>query len=99
MNILCQIMDVHSQSNVVHIDYRLDDRGIMVEFLAGTKGVSFLQKHSAPLTLLFSVYQGLSCMRVKWVGCEVNIHHHLNAEVKTVFMLRTGTTLRLLEQL
>jgi len=92
-------MDVQSQGNVVHIDYRLDDRGIMVKFLAGTVGVSLLQKHSAPLTLPFSVYQELSCMQVKWLGCEFNIHHHLNAEVKNVLMLCTVTTLVLLEQL
>jgi hypothetical protein len=71
----------------------------MVKFLAKTIGVLLLQKHSAPLTLLFSVYQRLSCMQVKWIGCEVNIHHHLNAEVKNVFMLHTGTTLMMLEQL
>jgi hypothetical protein len=92
-------MDGQSQSNVVHIDFRLDDRGIMVKFLAGTVGVTLLHKHSAPLTLPFSVYQELSCMQVKWLGCEVNIHHHLNAEVKNVFMLHTGTTVMLLEQL
>jgi len=73
--------------------------GFMVKFVAKTTGVSLLQKHSAPLTLLLSVYQGLSCMQVKWPGSEVNIHHHLNAEVKNVFMLHTGTTLMMLEQL
>jgi len=99
VNIWYQIMDVQSRGNVVHIDYRLDDREIMVKFLAGTVGVSLLQKHSAPLTFPFSMYQELSCMQVEWLGCEVNIHHHLNAEVKNVFMLHTGTTLMLLEQL
>jgi len=86
VDIWYQIMDVQSQGNVVLIDYRLDDRGIMVKFLAGTIGVSLLQKHSTPLTLLYIAYQGLSCMQVKWLGCAVNIHHHLNAEVKNVFM-------------
>lgn len=45
MDMWYNIMDVQSQGNVVHIDYRLDDRGIMVKFLAGTIGVSLLQKH------------------------------------------------------
>jgi hypothetical protein len=79
-------MDVQNQGNVVRIDYRLDDREIKVKFLALTIGVSLLQKHSTPLTLLYIVYQGLSCMQVKWLGCAVSIHHHLNAEVKNVFM-------------
>lgn len=48
MDIWYNIMDVQSQGNVVHIDYRLDDGGIMVKFLAGKIGVSLLQKHPGP---------------------------------------------------